>query len=87
VLKDTLLEYQPAIAWFHGQGTYRYFQKYVHGVDDKVSLGVQKQMIGNTRVFVTPNPSPANARFSLEDLIGHYDAMVSYRIREAFGLG
>ncbi|MFT5350502.1 MAG: TDG/mug DNA glycosylase family protein [Planctomycetota bacterium] len=87
VLKEKIVEYQPVIAWFHGQGTYKYYQKYVEGVDKKVSLGIQKQTIGKTQIFVTPNPSPANARFSLDDLIGHYNAMVTYRNREAFGLG
>lgn len=87
VLKEKLLEYQPGIAWFHGQGTYKYYLKYAEGIDMKVPLGQQKQSIGNTRVFVTPNPSPANARFSLDDLVRSYDEMVSYRIREAFGVG
>ena len=87
ILKDKLLEYQPVIAWFHGLGTYRSYLKYTEGVDKKVSAGLQKQTIGKTRVFVTPNPSPANAQFSLDDLVRSYDAMVSYRIREAFGLG
>lgn len=86
-LKEKINEYQPVIAWFHGQGTYKYYMKYVEGVNMKVPLGVQKQSIGKTRVFVTPNPSPANARFSLDDLINHYNEMVSYRIREAFGVG
>lgn len=86
-LKEKILEYQPLIAWFHGQGTYNSYMKYVEGVASKASLGVQKQTIGKTRVFVTPNPSPANAKFSLDDLIRSYDEMVSYRIREAFGMG
>ncbi len=87
VLKDKLLEYQPVIAWFNGQGTYNNYVKYADGIDMKSSLGIQKQKIGKTHVFVTPNPSPANAKFSLDDLIRSYDEMVSYRIREAFGLG
>jgi TDG/mug DNA glycosylase family protein len=87
VLKDKLIKYQPFIAWFSGQGTYKYYLKYAEGVDLKVSLGLQKQTIGKTRVFVTPNPSPANARFSLDDLILSYDEMVSFRIREAVGVG
>jgi len=87
VLKELLLQYQPSIAWFNGQGTYKYYLKYAQGMDLKILLGEQKQSIGKTRVFVTPNPSPANARFSLDDLIKHYNEMVSFRIREAFGVG
>ena len=86
-LQAKILEHQPVIAWFHGQGTFRAYMKYVENVDRKIVLGVQKHTIGKTRVFVTPNPSPANARFSLDDLVRHYNEMVSYRIREAFGLG
>lgn len=87
VLRENLLQYQPAIVWFQGQGTYQSYLQYAEGVKAKVSLGVQKQTIGRSRVFVTPNPSPANARFSLEDLVRSYNEMVSYRIREAFGVG
>ena len=87
VLKEKLLEFRPRTAWFHGQGTYRMYLKYAEGVEQKVSPGMQKRQIGGSGVFVTPNPSPANARYSLDDLVGFYNDMVSYRIREAFGLG
>jgi len=86
-LKDKLIEHQPMIAWFQGQGTYKSYLKYVENIDEKVALGIQKQRIGKARIFVTPNPSPANAKFSLDDIIRSYDEMVSYRIREAFGVG
>lgn len=85
-LKDKLMEYQPVIAWFHGQGTYNNYMKYVEGLNIKSVLGIQKHTIGKTRIFVTPNPSPANAKFSLDDLINAYNGMVSWRIRDAFGL-
>ena len=87
LLKEKLLEFQPRLAWFHGQGTYKQYLKYAEGLDVKVEPGPQKRLIGRTRVYVTPNPSPANARFSLDDLVRAYDDMVSYQIREAFGVG
>ncbi|HKK16531.1 MAG TPA: mismatch-specific DNA-glycosylase [Gammaproteobacteria bacterium] len=87
VLKEKLLNYQPAIAWFHGIGTYRNYLKYADRKDTAVVPGPQKYTIGKSRVFVTPNPSPANAKYSLDDLVRYYNDMVSYRIREAFGLG
>lgn len=87
VLKEKLMHYQPRVAWFHGLGTYKHFLKYADGIDRKITEGVQKQTIGNTRVFVSPNPSPANARFSLDDLINSYNELVSFQIREAFGVG
>lgn len=88
VLKEKLLGYQPGIAWFHGIGTYKHYLRYAEEVTvKKITLGVQRRTIGKTRIFVTPNPSPANARYSLEFLIKYYNEMVSFQIREAFGLG
>jgi double-stranded uracil-DNA glycosylase len=88
VLKDKLLEYRPAIAWFHGIGVYKQYLKYAEAETVKdLSLGVQRRTIGKTSIFVSPNPSPANARYSLDDLIEYYNDLVSFQIREAFGLG
>ena len=88
VLKEKLLEYRPAIAWFQGIGVYRQYLKYAEAVTVKdLSLGVQRRTIGKTSIFVSPNPSPANARYSLDDLIKYYNELVSFQIREAFGLG
>lgn len=87
LLQARLLEFQPRIAWFHGQGTYKNYLKYAEGKDLKVNPGVQRQYIGKSRVFVSPNPSPANAKFSLEDIVRSYNELVSFQIREAFGVG
>ena len=87
VLKEKLYEYQPDIAWFHGKVAYRNYLKYTGLKETEVPWGPQKYLIGRTRVFVTPNPSPANAGYSLDELVKSYNAMVSYRIRELFGLG
>ncbi len=81
------MRYQPVIAWFHGKGTCRHYLKYAEATDKEISLGLQKQVVGKTHLFVTPNPSPANARYSLDDLIKYYNEMVSFLVREAFGLG
>jgi TDG/mug DNA glycosylase family protein len=86
-LKDKLLRFQPQIAWFHGRETYRHYLHYTDGPEIDIPWGGQKLLIGKSRVYVTPNPSPANARYSLAELIKFYDALVSYRIRELFGLG
>jgi TDG/mug DNA glycosylase family protein len=87
-LKEKLLQYEPDIAWFHGIDTYKKYLKYAEDLEkDDVPIGVQRLDIGRSHVFVTPNPSPANARYSLDDLIKYYNDMVSFRVREAFGLG
>ena len=88
VLKEKLLKYQPGIAWFHGTGTYKNYLQYAEGIDtDDIDWGKQKYSIGKSRVFVTPNPSPANAQYALADLIRFYNEMVSYQVRELFGMG
>ena len=80
-LRQKLLDYQPHIAWFNGIINYRNYLKYTEPADMPVSFGKQKYQLGRTRFFVTPNPSPANASYSIEDLIGHYDALARYRAR------
>jgi len=87
VLKTRLIHYQPGIAWFHGKDTYRNYLKYAGDKEIDIPWGSQKHIIGKTRIFVTPNPSPANAIYSLDDLIRYYNEMVSFQVREAFGLG
>jgi TDG/mug DNA glycosylase family protein len=87
VLKEKILQYQPGIAWFQGMGTYKNYLKYAEDMELEIPWGVQKHMIGRSHVYVTPNPSPANAAYSLDDLINYYNDMVSFRIRDLFGLG
>ena len=79
VLRDKLLKYQPSIACFHGVTGYRAYLKYAEGINEKPQLGLQQRTIGNTRIFVVPNPSPANAQFSLEDLVHWYQLLKALR--------
>ncbi|MQF82848.1 mismatch-specific DNA-glycosylase [SAR202 cluster bacterium AD-802-E10_MRT_200m] len=68
-LKSKLEFYQPLLICFQGITAYR---QYLHliGKDSRVvALGKQTEKIGNSIVFVVPNPSPANARFNLSTLI------------------
>jgi len=67
--------YQPQYAWFHGKLAYKNFIRY-GGMDaEGDNWGLQRQRIGETRIFVTPNPSPANAAFSLADLVNWYNQL------------
>ena len=75
VLKAKLLDYRPAIACFHGMTSYRAYLKYGEGLNQKPDLGLQPHRFGPSRVFVVPNPSPANAQYSLEDLVGWYQQL------------
>ena len=79
VLKDKLLRCQPLIACFHGVTAYSAYLKYAEGIDEKPALGRQQHKIGETHVFVVPNPSPANAVYSVADLAGWYDRLGELR--------
>ncbi len=75
VLKDKLLRYKPRIACFHGVTGYAAYLKHAEGITEKATLGLQTRTIGASQVFVVPNPSPANAQYSLDDLIGWYQKL------------
>ncbi|WP_172597717.1 mismatch-specific DNA-glycosylase [Sulfuriflexus mobilis] len=72
LLKEKLLRYQPRICWFHGKVAYKNYLKYTGEKVDGIDWGLQPLRIGKSRVMVTPNPSPANARYSLDDLVAWY---------------
>jgi double-stranded uracil-DNA glycosylase len=61
VLKRKLQRYRPKIAWFQGVSAYRKYLEFAEGVQPKKTTpGIQPGRIGDTVVFVTPNPSGAN---------------------------
>ena len=83
MLKEKLVRFSPRIVRFHGVTCYR--QYLVHGEsmrlqghDSKLAPGRQEGTIGSSEVFVTPNPSPANAQYSVEDLAGWYRELGSH---------
>ena len=83
VLKGKLERYRPAVACFHGVTAYRYYLRYSENAAEVPSLGPQDRLVGETRLFVTPNPSPANARYSLDDLAGWYRELKAFVRRTA----
>ena len=42
-------------------------------------MGRQNLTIGHSQVFVVPNPSPANAQYSLDDLVFWYRELINLR--------
>lgn len=72
VLRAKLERFAPSIVCFHGVTAYRGYLKYAEGVDCRPELGLQDRPIGASRVFVVPNPSPANAVYSVDDLAAWY---------------
>jgi double-stranded uracil-DNA glycosylase len=86
-LLERLRTYGPAIACFHGIMGYRAFTRYALGeTRAHAELGVQPLRLDTTRLFVVPNPSPANAHFRLEDQIAWYDRLADFR-RDLRGSG
>ena len=79
VLKTKLERFEPLIVCFQGVTAYRNYLKFAEGVDDSRDLGPQVRDIGVSRVFVVPNPSPANATYSLDDLVGWYQRLKRFR--------
>ncbi len=81
-LREKLLCNSPRIACFHGLTAYRAYLRHGEGIKTagNIELGRQDLKIGPSHVFVLPNPSPANARYSLDDLAAWYRELNRWRI-------
>ena len=67
--------FAPAFAWFHGKVAYKQFLKMTARNMGEVDWGLQDLTVGKCRVYLSPNPSPANAAYSLALLIDSYAAL------------
>ncbi len=74
-LHGLLETFDPDYAWFHGKVAFKQFVRHTSLACDDDVWGLQRLTVGNTRFFVTPNPSPANAAYSLDTLIGWFNAL------------
>ncbi|MDX1432939.1 MAG: mismatch-specific DNA-glycosylase [Gammaproteobacteria bacterium] len=72
VLDEKLVANAPRIAWFHGKQAYGGYLRHARGRRETAPWGLQADPTVPWRVFVTPNPSPANAAWSLDDLVRWY---------------
>lgn len=78
-LFEKLKHYAPRVACFHGLTGFRPFLRFALKVTDRIpALGPQPEVIGSTRLYVVPNPSPANAHFTLKDQIAWYDRVAEF---------
>jgi TDG/mug DNA glycosylase family protein len=71
-----LHHFAPRIACFQGATALRPFLR--HALDVRagtLDFGMQPYHLADTTIFLTPNPSPANARFRLDDLVGWFDVL------------
>ena len=76
-LRERLLTCQARLVCFHGLMAYKAYLQYAESERTSPELGVQPRRIGDSSVFVVPNPSPANARYSLDDLVAWYDRVAA----------
>ena len=74
-MRRKLLRLQPRVACFHGLTAYRPFLKFVWDSAEVPVLGLQAKRIGTARIYVVPNPSPANAHFTPADMTRWYDLL------------
>ena len=72
LLRIKLGRYAPGIAWFQGIDAYRTFRGPTELSRRKIALGLQTERLGDTRFFVTPNPSGANPSATLAALVPLY---------------
>jgi TDG/mug DNA glycosylase family protein len=78
-LLQKLRHSSPRVACFHGLTAYRPFLALALRVDGRApALGPQPEVVGATRLFVVPNPSPANAHFTLADQTAWYDRLADF---------
>lgn len=66
--------YGPQLLWLHGKTPLNSLCR-VAGVRPGDGWGLQAEYIEGIPVYVTPNPSPANAAFSLEQLVEWYNRL------------
>jgi TDG/mug DNA glycosylase family protein len=78
-LRERLEVYRPMVACFHGVTGYRAFARHVLGETmPTIALGPQPHLLGDTRLYVVPNPSGANAHVRPSDQIAWYDRLADY---------
>lgn len=78
-LMQKLDSFSPLVACFHGVMGYRPFVRYGLGVRETTrELGAQPVRLGETRVFVVPSPSPANAHFTPQDQVDWYNRLADF---------
>lgn len=78
-LLKRLQKHRPRVACFHGLTGFRPFVRFALGGDPtRIVLGPQQLTVGATRLFVAPNPSPANAHFTVADQVRWYDRLAKF---------
>lgn len=75
-LHALIAEYNPAVVAFHGLTAFRPFARFALGLDPRhARLGEQPAGTLERPCFVVPNPSGANAHFTLADQVEWYNRL------------
>lgn len=70
---------RPAVLCFHGTMAFRPFRRWGLGLPDRaIALGPQPETLDRARVFVVPNPSPANAHVTPAEQVAWYDRVADF---------
>ena len=78
-LEALVVRHAPGVVWFQGAQAWRAFARHSGwSVAGKVEWGPQPRNVGRSRIFVTPNPSPANATYGLRELVKWFDALADF---------
>jgi TDG/mug DNA glycosylase family protein len=80
-LRRKILRYRPAVVAMVGVTVFRAM---FPERKDAVPLGLQKERVGESEVFVVPNPSGRNANFSYAEMVSAYRKLARHaRVIEA----
>lgn len=77
-LATMIVDLEPELVWFHGKTVLDNYLKYTGAAASRTEWGLQPVSIGPSRLYVTPNPSAANARFSLGELTTWYAGLAKW---------
>lgn len=77
VLLGKIERHAPRVLWFHGKTAAAEFVRRTGG-EPELCWGLQPGPVAGRPCWVSPNPSPANASFSLADLVASYDALAAW---------
>jgi double-stranded uracil-DNA glycosylase len=79
-LTAKLGRYAPRVACVQGVTAYRMVHRVLGGGNSTLALGRQPLRIGPTRLFVVPNPSPANAHVTPAEQTHWYDRLAEWLV-------
>lgn len=77
-LAEKLRRADPGLLWFQGKMPFGAFCRYALGRREPCDWGAQPFAFEGVPLFVTPNPSPANAAWSLADITAAMNAAARF---------